>query len=44
MDAGNGGQVVVSDMARRLIGDQVPAGTALVDQGEHRLKDLGEDC
>ena len=42
MDAGNGGQVVVSDMARRLIGDQVPEGADLVDQGEHRLKDLGE--
>ena len=42
MDAGNGGQVVVSDMARQLIGDQVPDGAVLVDQGEHRLKDLGE--
>ncbi len=42
MDAGNGGQIIVSDMARQLVGDQVPAGAVLVDQGEHRLKDLGE--
>ena len=42
MDAGNGGQIVVSDMARQLVGDQVPDGAVLVDQGEHRLKDLGE--
>ncbi len=42
MDAGNGEQVIVSDMARQLVGDQVPAGAVLVDQGEHRLKDLGE--
>ncbi len=42
MDAGNGGQIVVADTARRLIGDQVPEGIVLVDQGEHRLKDLGE--
>jgi predicted ATPase/class 3 adenylate cyclase len=42
MDAGNGGQIIVSDTARQLIGDQVPAGAMLVDQDEHRLKDLGE--
>lgn len=42
MDAGNGGQIVVADAARRLIADQPPEGTVLVDQGEHRLKDLGE--
>lgn len=40
MDAGNGGQVVVSEAARRLI--QNPDGFSLVDAGEHRLKDLGE--
>ncbi|MDH3250017.1 MAG: adenylate/guanylate cyclase domain-containing protein, partial [Acidimicrobiia bacterium] len=42
MDAGNGAQIVVADMARRLVGDQLPEGVELVDQGEHRLKDLGE--
>lgn len=42
MDAGNGGQIIVADMARMLIGDQVPGDAVLVDQGEHRLKDLGE--
>lgn len=42
MDAGNGGQIIVADMARMLIGDQIPAEAELVDEGEHRLKDLGE--
>ncbi len=42
MDAGNGGQIVVSESARRLVSDRPPAGMAFVDAGEHRLKDLGE--
>jgi predicted ATPase/class 3 adenylate cyclase len=42
MDAGNGGQIVVSESSRRLVGDRAPAGTAFIDAGEHRLKDLGE--
>ncbi|HUP15776.1 MAG TPA: adenylate/guanylate cyclase domain-containing protein [Acidimicrobiia bacterium] len=42
MDAGNGGQILVSEAARRLLGDRLPAGMSLVDAGEHRLKDLGE--
>jgi len=42
MDAGNGGQILVADTARMLIGDQIPGDAILVDQGEHRLKDLGE--
>ena len=42
MDAGNGGQILVSEAARRLLGSGPPTGTSLVDAGEHRLKDLGE--
>lgn len=42
MDAGNGGQIVVSETTRRLIADRAPTGTVFVDAGEHRLKDLGE--
>ncbi len=39
-DAGHGGQVLVSDATRELIADDLPAGAALRDLGEHRLKDL----
>lgn len=42
MDAGNGGQILVSEAARRLLGGGPPAGMSLADHGEHRLKDLGE--
>ena len=42
MDAGNGGQIVVSDAAHNLVGDRAPAGMTFVDMGAHRLKDLGE--
>ena len=38
---GHGGQVLVSDATRLLIGGQLPAGSWLVDLGSHRLKDLG---
>ena len=42
MDAGNGGQIIVSQAAHQLVGDRPPAGMSFVDAGEHRLKDLGE--
>jgi predicted ATPase/class 3 adenylate cyclase len=42
MDAGNGGQIVVSEATRRLVGDHAPPGMTFVGAGEHRLKDLGE--
>ncbi|HJQ96038.1 MAG TPA: adenylate/guanylate cyclase domain-containing protein [Acidimicrobiia bacterium] len=42
MDAGNGGQILVSEAARQLFGDRLGASMSLVDMGEHRLKDLGE--
>ncbi|MBA2265043.1 MAG: hypothetical protein H0W17_01515, partial [Chloroflexi bacterium] len=38
--AGHGGQVLLSAVTRQLIGDEVPAGSELVDLGEHRLKDV----
>jgi predicted ATPase/class 3 adenylate cyclase len=38
--AGHGGQVLVSDAARALIGTGVPEGVSFLDLGEHRLKDL----
>ncbi|HTY31092.1 ATP-binding protein, partial [Mycobacterium sp.] len=40
MAAGHGGQVLVSGVTGRLVGDQLPDGVTLSDLGEHRLKDL----
>ena len=42
MDAGNGGQILISEASRQLLGGRVPDGMSLADEGEHRLKDLGE--
>jgi class 3 adenylate cyclase len=41
MSAAHGGQVVVSLATEQLVRDTMPDGTALVDLGEHRLRDLG---
>ncbi len=38
--AGHGGQVLVSQSTRELVEDGLPAGVALRDLGEHRLRDL----
>jgi predicted ATPase len=38
--AGHGGQVLVSQTTRELIGHDLPDGVELRDLGEHRLKDL----
>ena len=38
--AGHGGQVLVSETTRGLVDHALPAGLALKDLGEHRLKDL----
>jgi len=38
--AGHGGQVLLSETARSLAVDELPAGVSLRDLGEHRLKDL----
>lgn len=37
---GHGGQVLVSNATRELVGDELPAGVGLRDLGEHRLKDF----
>jgi predicted ATPase/class 3 adenylate cyclase len=37
---GHGGQVLASSAVAGLVGDGLPAGTALVDRGEHPLRDL----
>jgi len=41
-DAGNGGQILLSGASRQLLGSHLPDGLSFVDEGEHRLKDLGE--
>jgi predicted ATPase/class 3 adenylate cyclase len=41
MSAGHGGQVLLSAATESLVRDELPAGCALVDLGEHRLRDLG---
>jgi len=38
--ASHGGQVVLSETTRRLLGHDLPAGIELIDLGEHWLKDL----
>jgi class 3 adenylate cyclase len=38
--AGHGGQILLSGATRELVEEELPAGIAVVDLGEHRLKDL----
>lgn len=38
--AAHGGQILVSQVARELIADNLPAGASLKDLGEHRLRDF----
>ncbi len=38
--AGHGGQVLLSQMTRGLVEEDLPGGVSLRDLGEHRLKDL----
>jgi hypothetical protein len=40
MAAGHGGQALVSGATELLVREDLPAGCALVDLGEHRLRDL----
>ncbi len=40
MSAGYGGQVLISSAVREAVADAWPAGAALRDLGEHRLRDL----
>jgi predicted ATPase/class 3 adenylate cyclase len=41
-DAGNGGQVLLSEATMGLVSGHLPEGAFLADLGHHRLKDLGE--
>jgi predicted ATPase/class 3 adenylate cyclase len=38
--AGHGGQILLSEATRALVGASLPAGVTIRDMGEHRLKDL----
>jgi class 3 adenylate cyclase len=38
--AGHGGQVLISETTRALIGNQLPEGVAVYDLGEQHLKDI----
>jgi class 3 adenylate cyclase len=40
MSAGHGGQVLLSQTTRDLVGHALPEGVSLLDMGTHRLKDL----
>jgi predicted ATPase/class 3 adenylate cyclase len=40
MSAGHGGQVLLSRAVQEMVREELPAGVALRDLGEHRLKDL----
>jgi predicted ATPase/class 3 adenylate cyclase len=40
LSAGHGGQVLLSEVTHGLVRDALPSGVAIVDMGEHRLKDL----
>lgn len=40
--AAHGGQVLLSETARALVSDDLPAGVSLRDLGRHRLKDIDE--
>jgi class 3 adenylate cyclase len=40
--AAHGGQILVSETARALVADDLPAGVSLRDLGVHRLKDIDE--
>jgi predicted ATPase/class 3 adenylate cyclase len=42
MAAAHGGQILVSDATEALVRSELPGGAALLDLGEHRLRDLAE--
>ena len=44
MAAAHGGQILVSDATEALARSQLPDGAALLDLGEHRLRDLAGRC
>ena len=38
--AGHGGQILLSETTRALVGNQLPEGVSVVDLGEQKLKDV----
>ena len=40
MSAGNGGQILLSEVTAQLVREHLPEGASLLDQGEHHLKGL----
>ena len=38
--AGHGGQILISNVTRQLIEDELPAGIEITDLGQHQLKDM----
>ena len=44
MNAGHGGQVLLSPVTRELVEHDLPDGVSLRDLGEHRLKDIEPPC
>src|SRR3989440_2024607 len=44
MNAGHGGQVLLSQATRELVQYNLPDGVSLCDLGEHHLKDLEHPC
>ena len=40
MNAGHGGQILLSQTTRDLVEHELPEGASLRDLGDHRLKDL----
>jgi predicted ATPase/class 3 adenylate cyclase/DNA-binding CsgD family transcriptional regulator len=42
MSAGHGGQILISRATEELVRDALPEGCALVDLGEHRLRDVSQ--
>jgi class 3 adenylate cyclase len=41
--AGNGGQILISETTRALLGNALPEGTAVLDLGDHALKDIQQE-
>ena len=42
LNAGHGGQILLSEVAQALAVNELPSKASLLDLGEHRLRDLGE--
>jgi len=41
--AGHGGQILISETTRALIGNELPEGVQVVDLGQQQLKDIAEE-